>query len=312
MEITLYNFSVEMNQKIETKFQTKIEKKTPIMKWRGQRFVLDIHGQHQTDFEKLTAFFETDAVRCACIAKEFGKNKVHPHWQVYFELPKESLKIRTELIEILGHEGFHVEKARGSKEANVAYVYAVDKPHEAGFVEYAKNVAVPLRYQPEKSAFWRNIILRPFQKAIVEMVKQPYDRRKICWIYEETGNTGKTIISEYLHIFHGAVITGGSESDMKHAISRWSEIVNADPTIIIIDLARSDSFNASSAKGIESIKNGLFFDGKYESAMVHAFIKPHVFVFSNQSPVAYKSFFSDDRWIVFRIKTDLSLGHETL
>lgn len=288
-----------MSKQEQPRVQPRVQKK-----WRGQRFVLDIHGQRKSDFERLIAFFDTDAVGVACISREFGKNKVHPHWQVYFELVRESLKIRTELIEVLGHEGFHVEKARGSKDANVAYVYGVDKPYEAGFVEYTKNVIVPLRYQPEKAEFWRTLVLRPFQQSIIDMARLRADRRSIVWIYEETGNTGKTIVAEYLHIFYGAVITGGSEADMKHAIARWSEIVGADPTIIIIDLARSDAFTLSSAKGIESIKNGLFFDGKYESTMMHAFLKPHVFIFSNQSPAPYYNFISRDRWSVFRIDLD--------
>lgn len=287
-------------------------RKPPRMKWRGQRFVLDIHGGRPEDFARLTSFFDTSVVRAAVVAKEFGRNKVHPHWQVYFELAKETLKVRTLLRDVLRHEGFHVETARASKESNVAYVYAVDKPHEAGFVEYVKNVAVPLRYQPEKASFWRSIVLRPFQQRLLEIATSPGDRRSIYWIYEESGNTGKTILAEYLHIFHGAVITGGTTTDMKHAIARWSEIVGADPTIIIVDLARSDTFSRDSAKAIESIKNGLFFDGKYESAMAHAFLKPHVFVFSNSSPAAFRGYFSSDRWSVFRITDDLCLEPETL
>ena len=268
--------------------------------WRGRKWCLTVHGQHQSDYDRLVTFFDTDAVSCALIAREFGKNKIHPHWQAYFELLKSLNNVKTNLKELLGHENFHVEKAQGTKQANVRYVYAVEKYWEVGFVEYTKNVEVPYDYQDTKPNFWRNIVLRPFQEDILNIAKsQPCDRT-LHWIYEERGNTGKTILAEYLHIFHGAIITGGSAEDMKHAVARWQEITGKNPIIIIVDLARSDRFDISSAKGIESIKNGLFFSGKYESAMVHAVNKPHVFIFANVKPD--EALFSLDRWQIHLIK----------
>jgi hypothetical protein len=271
-------------------------------KFRGQRWALTVHGQTKEDFEKLVKFFDTDEVRCACISKEFGEHKIHPHWQVYFELEQRVQNARTMMIDVLAHEDFHIEKALGTKEANVSYVYGVNKHYEVGFVEYTKNVSVPIRYNPKAAEFWKNFVPRPFQKQIIEIAKNPdWEDRLIYWFYEPNGNTGKTKLAEYLHIYHGAIITGGKAEDMKHAVSRWQQIVGQSPTIIIVDMARSDSFNESSAKGIESIKNGLFFDGKYESAMLHAIEKPHVFVFSNQSPKIFEKYFSKDRWKIYEI-----------
>lgn len=54
--------------------------------WRGARWTLVVHGQRSCDFEELVKFFNSDAVKCAVIAKEFGKYKIHPHWQCYYEL----------------------------------------------------------------------------------------------------------------------------------------------------------------------------------------------------------------------------------
>lgn len=267
--------------------------------YKGRKFTVTIHGQHQLDFDKLVKYFETDAVECAIIGKEFGKNKVHPHWQVYFELFKLVQNMKTNLEALLDHDNFHVEKAVGTKKANVRYIYAIDKYWEVGFVEYTKNVKVPWDYRDTKPNFWRNIELRPFQKDILKIAKSEPCDRTLYWIYEEQGNTGKTLLAEYLHIFHGAIITGGSSKDMKHAVSRWQEITGKNPIVIIVDLARSDRFDISSAKGIESIKNGLFFSGKYESAMVHSVDKPHIFVFANVEPD--KILFSLDRWQIYKI-----------
>lgn len=275
--------------------------------WRGQRFSITVHGQRKIDFENLTKFFDSDEVRCACISKEFGEHKIHPHWQVYFELNDRVQNGRNLITEVLGHEEAHIELAVGTKEANVAYVYGVDKHYEIGFVEYAKNVQVPLRYSSRAADFWANFVPRPFQRDIIKLAKNPeWEDRLIYWFYEPRGNTGKTKLSEYLHIFHGAIITGGKAEDMKHAVTRWQSIAKQNPTIIIVDMARSDSFDSSSARGVENIKNGLFFDGKYESAMTHSVVKPHVFVFSNDSPEPHRKLFSEDRLKVFEI-VDLQL-----
>lgn len=267
----------------------------------GTRFVLTVHGQHKHDYDQLVSFFETELVRSACIAREFGKYKIHPHWQAFFILEK-STGMKQRMRQILSHDNFHLELAQGTDAACIAYVYAVNKPYEGGFVDYNKNCSIPWNYNPAPVQFWNALNLKPFQQEIVDIAKSEYHRRNIYYFYEPKGNVGKTILAEYLHIYYGAIITGGQSSDMKHAVARWEEITGADPVIIIIDVARSDNLNLESCKAIESIKNALFFDGKYESAMAHSFPKPHTFVFSNKPPV--RSYFSEDRWQIARIEND--------
>lgn len=279
------------------------EKKTKYdpHKYYGRRFVLTVHGQHKKDFNSLKSFFDQDFVDCAVIAREFGSHKIHPHWQAYFEI-KERRSLYWQVHDALEHDAFHLEVARGTREACVNYIYAVDKEYEAGFVDYNKNLRVPDRYQKGPAEFWNNLQLKPFQQAILDIACSPVNRRDIYYFFEEKGNVGKTIIAEYLHIFHGAIITGGKDADMKHAITRWQQITGHSPVIIVVDIARSQQFTAEACKAIESIKNGLFFDGKYESVMTHAFQKPHVFIFSNKAPDT--SLFSEDRWKIFQIMNE--------
>ena len=267
--------------------------------YEGKRWTLVVHGQRSDDYEKLVTFFNTDAVTCAVIAKEFGKYKIHPHWQCYYELAEKTWTSRNDLIWILGHDEFHIEKARGTTQANVKYLYAIHKHWEVGFVEYNKNCEVPHDYDSEEVDFWRNWQPRPFQRDLIDIVLSKGDRRSIYYVWEPTGNTGKTMLAEYLHIYHGAIVTGGSSSDMKYAVKRWQEIAGHYPMIIIVDVARSDRFTMVGAKALESIKNAFFFSGKYESGMAHDPKKPHVIVFSNREPRWAN--FSDDRWRVAMI-----------
>ena len=192
-----------------------------------------------------------------------------------------------------------MEKARGTTRANVKYVYGVGKCWEVGFVEYSKACEVPRDYDPEEAIFWRNWQPRPFQRELISIALSKGDRRHIYWIYESVGNTGKTMLAEYLHIYYGAIVTGGAATDMKYAVKRWQEIAGHYPMIILVDVARSDRFTEAGAKALESIKNAFFFSGKYESGMAHDVKKPHVMVFSNRAP--NRANFSGDRWKVAEI-----------
>ena len=298
-DLPLFNFS-EFEPFVDSPNKEKLNKRKGVSRpFRGKRWAVTLDGWDKADLNALKAYFDTDAVLCACISAESGKNKCHPHWQIYFELVNESTNIRLKLIEILGHKRAHIEAALGTKEANVAYVYGIKKDWEGGFIRYAKNVEVPKTYNPVPSKFWDNFVPRPFQQDVINIARTEPDRRTIYWFWEPEGNTGKTRLAEYLHIFHAAIITGGKSADMKHAVVRWTEIAGQTPTIIIADICRSDEFTKDGAKAIEGIKNGLFFDGKYESAMMHSYVKPHVFCFSNEAPD--KSLMSNDRWKIYKI-----------
>lgn len=274
-------------------------------KYQGRRFVVTIHGAKPDNcpiLELLKQQFQKDEYTVVAVAYETGQQGVHPHWQIYLELERRVSNFKsilTTVLKPLGKEDcFHVEKAKGTQSANLNYVYAVRKQHELGWVQYAKGHNVPWDYCPRgcENLLWLHRNMKPWQREITDRVTGTASYRDILYIHEPVGNTGKTYLSKYLHYFHGAIITGGSASDMKHAISRWKEITGAFPVIIIFDIARSDRLNLDSYKAIEQIKNGLFFTGKYDSGMVASLRPPHVVLFSNSKPVM--QYMSQDRWCV--------------
>lgn len=67
----------------------------------------------------------------------------------------------------------------------------------------------------------------------------------------------------------------------------------------MIDIPRSVDIDFLSYTGIEEIKNGCFFCGKYESDMVIMPI-PHIIIFSNEEPNVDK--LSADRWDIKNIR----------
>ena len=50
----------------------------------------------------------------------------------------------------------------------------------------------------------RDITLKPFQQTIVDMAKV-YSKRQVDVIYDRNGNIGKSVITNYLYTFHGAM-----------------------------------------------------------------------------------------------------------
>lgn len=272
-------------------------------RWCGDVFCKPFEGACPL-LDKLVSFFNTDEVTCAAVAYETGVHGIHPHWQFYFQTAQRC-RMKEKFQQYMGIDsGFHLEVAIGTRNANLKYVWATQKEHELGWVLYKKNCQPPETYVPEKTD---NLLrlrfnMKPWQQKIVARIKDRADYRDILWVHEPVGNTGKTWLSKYLHYFYGAIMTGGKEADMKHAIKRWQQMTNHYPTTIIIDLARSAKLNEKGFSTIEQIKNGLFFDGKYFSGMCSTLIPPHIIVFANTTPNV--EHMSIDRWSIQRINPD--------
>ena len=156
---------------------------------------------------------------------------------------------------------------------------------------------------PEEIQVISKADMASWQLDVLKIIEGPRDLRKIYWFWESTGNTGKTALAKYLCFKHKALILSGKSTDMKYGIIKYAEKNSGIfPKIIIFDVPRS-MLDFLSFQGIEEVKNGLFFSGKYESDMA-IFNSPHVLVFANQYPDTTK--LSQDRWIISEIQSDIS------
>ena len=267
----------------------------------SDRWMVTIHGARPENcpiLNLLKSQFQKDEYTLAAVAYETGQHGIHPHWQIYFQTAKKC-RMKQRFTNLLGEDvGFHIELAKSTRNKCLVYIYAVEKQHEIGWVHYAKGHVPPASYRPYKTQnlLWLRDNMKPWQRWITNKVTQRADYRDILWVLDPGGNAGKTYLAKYLHYFHGAIITGGSSSDMKHAIARWRQITGHYPVTIIIDSARSDTIRKDSYKAIEQLKNALFFSGKYESGMVASCTPPNIVVFSNKPPKLKA--FSRDRWVV--------------
>lgn len=142
--------------------------------------------------------------------------------------------------------------------------------------------------------------LRSDQLVIADMFKEDEDPkfgRKIYWFWEETGGWGKSALATYMIDNMGATEVSGAKKDILFGVQKLVE-AGKPPKIVIVDIPRVNN-DAVSIQGIEMVKNGKFFNEKYESGMCR-FPRPHIVVFANCEPDVSKM--SKDRWIVTNLR----------
>lgn len=172
----------------------------------------------------------------------------------------------------------HIEKAKCLKQA-VKYCQKmdtrIDGPWISGFPNFNVNVITDLRE-------WQ-------WKFLSEVYARNNDRR-VFWIFDEKGGSGKTALAKWLVCRKDALYVSGKAADIKYALSEHLE--EKEIKMVIFDYPRSQKEYISYG-AIEEVKNGLFFSNKYESKM-SIFNPPIVIIFANFLPDV--SQLSLDRW----------------
>lgn len=182
--------------------------------------------------------------------------------------------------------GTHLEKTRNT-EASEAYA-GKEESRVAG--PWEKGYPAPLRLIS---------VLRPWQAEVVEIVKTPPDDRTIHWYWDRSGLSGKTALCKLLCARYGAVhVASGKASDLLTFVAK--QIVEAKKEVLLVTMLLPKETDPATIRygALESLKDGLWFSGKYEGAQVNI-NPPHVFVFANQPPAVEK--LSRDRWHIVEL-----------
>lgn len=156
--------------------------------------------------------------------------------------------------------------------------------------QWSKGIRKPVQDPME------GLELYPWQKDILEIIQGPVHPRKIYWYWDPTGNAGKTSFAKHLCLKHNAIFLSGKGTDIFFAIAAALE--TKEIPIVIFGFPRAlEEYVAYGA--LESVKDGMFFSGKYESAQC-LFNPPHIIVLCNFAPDQSK--LSADRWEVVNIE----------
>lgn len=145
-----------------------------------------------------------------------------------------------------------------------------------------------------KEEFGENFKLYEWQKRVLDAVTNPdVKERKIIWIFEQTGGSGKSTFARYMECKYGAFRCENKRTmDVAHAYDMES--------IVIFDLARSQ-LDRINYEVIEALHNGHIFASKYESRS-KLFKKPQVLVFANEC--FEKGHISDYKILLYHLVPD--------
>lgn len=238
------------------------------------------NGQENTLEEKLK-----EICKKFIFQKETGKEGTK-HLQGYIVLNKKTRITEFKKYEIL--RTCHFEKCKGNEKQNILYCSKEDTRDE-GTEPYCYNITIPKKLKIIKD-------LHKWQQFVVDIIKKEPDERFIYWFYDRKGNIGKSSLAKYLCYHHKALfIDEGKKSDLMNLAfnTNWDET-----NCVILDVPRENG-NMISYKSLESIKNGMICNTKYETGM-KLFNAPHIIVFANSPPDIRKM--SLDRWKVYFIE----------
>lgn len=156
----------------------------------------------------------------------------------------------------------------------------------------------PYKHVTDDEFVNENLELFDWQERIESLMMSPVDRRKIMWMWEPDGNRGKTSFVRHLIIkFPREVLfVSGKAADIKYAIVECVK-KGFNLKLVIFHCVRSME-QYISYEAIESVKDGIFFSGKFESGMV-IFNRPHCLCIANFEPDT--TTLSKDRWEIVEL-----------
>lgn len=188
----------------------------------------------------------------------------------------------------------HWEKAKGSAQDNLKYC-SKDGNFETNIVQkLSRDDLKQMVLKKYESVTWK-----PWQQSVIDFVAEDPDSRTIRWIYEPTGNVGKSFLAKYLACQEGTIISSGKANDVFNQLNAAIE-TGTMPKIVILDVPRVVA-DYVSYQALEKLKDGCLYSGKYEGG-VCIFPDVHVLAFSNQKPDTSKM--SRDRWKIYEIKEE--------
>lgn len=134
--------------------------------------------------------------------------------------------------------------------------------------------------------------LRPWQQDLNAKLNLAPDKRKVFFIVDTIGNSGKSWFCHYYASLHEFVdvLPPGRKENMVHVLSGQARVVFIDYPRSKTEQMQYDFF--------EELKNGYVFAQKYDS-MIKKFPVPHVVVMMNEQPDMTK--LSADRYEIINV-----------
>lgn len=121
--------------------------------------------------------------------------------------------------------------------------------------------------------------LRPWQRDLEQLLQQQPDDRRITFVVDEAGNSGKSFLARYYYKKYpgtAQLMSVGKRDDMAHCIDE-------NRRVFFIDVPRG-SMEYLQYSILEMLKDGFVFSPKYESITKEMLDNVHVVVMCNEEP----------------------------
>ena len=260
--------------------------------------------------KKLKQFFDIIADE-AVFQKEVGNTAGKLHYQGGFIL-KGSRKFKKNVLDIFEEFfnnvlGLSLQPAHNIKDV---FVYCSKDETRASETCYAG-------YKEKYDMELASMELRPWQKDLFSFIKlkkedKEFRDRKIIWVEDKVGNTGKSAMLKFLRVgqkdLRARKLSVNSVDRLISAVTKVTS--NEEIDLFMIDFTRTkgkDQNYEDLFAAIEDIKNGYVVDmmyGKYEEAI---FRPPMILIFTNQTMCDYEKYLSQDRWVRLVINSSKEL-----
>jgi len=242
------------------------------------RWCFTLNNWTQSEYEDIIKYVPENCKLCI-IGSEVGEEKGTPHLQGYLEFITKKRP-----MSIFKNKRIHWEVCKGDRQSNLEYC---GKENNIIY-EYPKKFKLKII---DENLFYQ------WQKDILKIIDLEPDDRKVVWVYETEGNVGKSAFTKWTVSKRNALFcNGGKAQDIINlCFNHDMETSN----LIVWDMPRANK-GVISYSAIESIKNGLICNTKYETG-VKMFNPPHILIFSNYPPQDVEQL-SADRWEIFEIK----------
>lgn len=297
----------------------------------AKRWCFTLNNPSELEIEELSLWASTNP-EYLIFGKETGVNNGVPHLQGFFILKRK--RRLAQIKRIPGLARAHLEVARGPTGAAAAYCRKDGDFYEFGdtptteqgrrsdfesFKDWCKardspptetEIAdlYPSLYGRYRGAclkfvdlFCRkndmvlpNSQLRAWQQDLYAALMEPANDRKIVFVVDNEGNTGKSWFIRFMltrHALETQRLSVGKRDDLAFAIDETK-------SIFLFDIPR-EQMEYLQYSVLEQIKDGLIFSPKYESRTKQLKNKAHVVVFGNEDPDYNK--LSADRYVVVNL-----------
>jgi len=150
---------------------------------------------------------------------------------------------------------------------------------------------------PKEIKYLKDNELRPFQKALEDIILGPVNEGKIVWVYDSVGQLGKTQLVRRWNIKYKIPFSyGGKCADIINLVFNNKEyFLGDDKCCMVYNFGREVENDKISYKSMEQVSDGAISNTKFE-ANCFVMNAPHVIVLSNCLPLFDK--LTANRWIV--------------